>query len=211
MNQKTPNFLGWRALILLRADRNCESIVGQLERLGLTTEVRWPADRVTAKDADVIFFDADIGYDGLFGWPTGHPPVPLIAVLGSEAPGRISWMLAQSPSAYLTKPIGSDGIYSALYIAHHNFLTQTEKNVGIARLRERLAKRGTVLKAALVLMKRLDIDEHAALSMLRGECMSRRMNLETLCAQVIDGKWLPPVLPKPRAGGLKPGRRIVSR
>ena len=37
--------------------------------------------------------------DDLFGWEPGRAQVPLIALLGSEAPGRIEWALSQAPSA----------------------------------------------------------------------------------------------------------------
>ena len=89
MRTALPNFRGRRAVILHRKDNNQVTLARQLESLGLSVEVSWPADKVSADGYDVIFFDADQGYDGLFDWPPDQPPIPLIAMMGSEAPGRI--------------------------------------------------------------------------------------------------------------------------
>jgi len=121
MTARIPNFRGQRVLVLHRMDRNCEAIVEQLERLGAVVSVQWPAERVTADGVDVVFFDSDLGFDELFAWEPGRSALPLVAILGSEAPGRIEWTLAQEPSAYLMKPVGSTGVFGALSIAFHNF------------------------------------------------------------------------------------------
>ena len=114
MKSTLPNFRGQRALLLHRSDANRRTLMQQLENLGLIVETLWPADGVSARGFDVLFFDADLGYDGLFAWPPNYPPIPLVALMGSEAPGRIEWTLAQNPSAYLIKPLGSTGVFSAL-------------------------------------------------------------------------------------------------
>lgn len=180
MKTTLPNFRGRRALILHRADNNRRTLVRQLESLGLRVDVRWPANNVSAEDADVIFFDADLGYDGLFSWPADRPPVPLVALMGSEAPGRIEWMLAQSPSAYLIKPIRSTGVFSALAIAFHAFEMHGELWAAVADLDRRAKARPAVFKALLAVMGRFDLDEAAAYQMLRREAMNQRRSIEEL-------------------------------
>ena len=188
---RIPNFRGLQALVLHRSDRNRDAVVAQLERLGVTASAAWPAERVGAAACDVVFFDSDMGYDDLFGWPPGQAPVPLIAVLGSEAPGRIEWTLAQAPSAYLLKPIGSTGVFSALAIAFHHFAVDGARTEAVRQLEGRLEMRGTVLAAAIALMRRHGIDERAALAMLRAESMRRRLTLEAASTLVLEGSWLP--------------------
>jgi AmiR/NasT family two-component response regulator len=186
-----PNFRDRRALILHRQDHNRDAIVGQLERLGVKVNACWPAEAVAAADSDVVLFDSDMGFDGLFAWETGKARVPLIAILGSEAPGRIEWTLTQEPSAYLLKPIGSTGVFSALSIAFHTFAVQQTRDEALRQMGLQHQIRGTVLRAAAALMKRHGMEPGAALGVLRSESMQRRLPLEAVSALVLDGKWLP--------------------
>jgi AmiR/NasT family two-component response regulator len=185
-----PNFRGMRALVLHPRDLNGGAIADQLGRLGVSVWTRWPAERVTADTAEIVFFDVDLGFEGLFAWPAGEAPVPLVAVLGSEAPGRIEWMLAQAPSAYLSKPVGSTGVFSALAIAVHNFARRRASEDTLRQLEDRLQMRGALLRATLELMRRHGIGEEAALSMLRAESMRRRMTLEAISVWIVEGGWL---------------------
>lgn len=140
----------------------------------------WPADTVSADGYDVIFFDADQGYDGLFDWPPGQPPIPLIAMMGSEAPGRIEWTLSRAPSAYLVKPIGSTGVFSALAIAFHTFETGKELGDSVAELTRRAKARSIVFKAILSVMAHFGIDDDEAYRLLRAESMNQRVSVEDL-------------------------------
>lgn len=184
---RIPNFRGMRALVLHPRDLNASAIADQLGRLGLSVSMCWPAERVTAEAAEIVFFDVDLGFEGLFAWPTGEAPVPLIAVLGSEALGRIEWMLAQRPSAYLAKPVGSTGVFSALAIAAHNFACGRASEDRLRQLESRQQMRGVVLRATLELMRRHALGEEAALSVLRAESMRRRMPLEAISTWIVDG------------------------
>lgn len=192
MTAGIPNFRGQRVLVLHRRDRNCEAIVEQLERLGAIAVVQWPAMRVSAEGTDVLFFDSDLGFDELFGWEPGRADLPLVAILGSEAPGRVEWTLAQEPSAYLMKPIGSTGVFSALSIAFHNFALRRSREQALRRSEEQLQLRGTVLRAAVLLMKRYGIDDAEALQLLRAEAMRHRTTLEAVSALILDGHWIGP-------------------
>jgi AmiR/NasT family two-component response regulator len=190
MTPRIPNFRGQRALILHRQDRTRDAITEQLERLGLEVSARWPAEAVATANLDVVFFDADNGFDGLFGWTPGQAEVPLIAVLGSETPGRLEWTLTQAPSAYLMKPIGSTGIFTALTIGFHVFgLTRAER-AARAKLEERLRSRDLVMAAAALVASR-GIDAPTAIRLLRQESMTRRTSLEAVAELVLSGKWLP--------------------
>jgi AmiR/NasT family two-component response regulator len=197
MMARIPNFRGQRALVLHPADRNGAAIVEQLERLGAITEMQWPAERVAAAGVDVVFFDSDLGFDELFAWEPGTASVPLVAILGSEAPGRIEWTLAQEPSAYLMKPVGSTGVFSALSIAFHNFALKRNREEALQKMTDRLQLRGTVLRAALELMKRHGIGDEQSLQALRAEAMRRRLTLEAVSALVLEGLWIGPEA-KPR-------------
>ena len=194
MTARIPNFRGQRVLVLHHADRNCAAIVEQLERLGAVVSVQWPASCVSISGADVVFFDSDHGFDGIFGWEPGKAGVPLVAILGSEAPGRIEWAMAQEPSAYLMKPVGSTGVFSVLSIAFHNFALTRDRKETLQRMDERLQLRGTVLRAAFVLMKRHGIGGEESLHLLRTEAMRRRVTLEAVSVLILEGHWIGPNL-----------------
>lgn len=180
-----PNFRGCHALVLHRSDSNSETLIRQLESLGLTVRRKWPAEDVSAEGLDVVFFDADLGYDGLFAWPASRAPIPLIAVMGSEAPGRIEWTLAQGPSAYLTKPIGSTGIFSALAIAFRTFETQQHLHGTLAELTRRIKTRPVLFKAILVVMESFGIGDAEAYRLLRTGSMKRRVSIEALSSHIV--------------------------
>lgn len=183
--QGLPNFRGRQALVLHRADSNSEILVRQLKSLGLTVRRKWPADDVTAAGIDVIFFDADLGYDGLFAWPANQAPIPLIAVMGSEAPGRIEWTLSQGPSAYLIKPIGSTGVFSALAIAFRTFETQQQLQGSLADLTRRVEARPVLFKAILIVMEGFGLDESEAYQLLRTQSMKHRVSIEELSNLIV--------------------------
>ena len=180
-----PNFRGCHALVLHRADGNIETLTRQLESLGLTAHRKWPANDVSAEGVDVVFFDADLGYDGLFTWPPSHAPIPLIAVMGSEAPGRIEWTLSQGPSAFLAKPIGSTGIFSALAIAFHTFETQQRLHGALADLTRRVEARPVLFKAILVVMEGFGVGDVEAYQLLRTSSMKHRISIEELSNLIV--------------------------
>jgi AmiR/NasT family two-component response regulator len=192
MTMRIPNFRDKRALLLHRQDRSLDAVVEQLEKLGVNVSVRWPAAGVSASsDTDVVFFDSDLAFDGLFAWTAGVAPVPLIAMLGSEAPGRIEWTLAQEPSAYLLKPIGSTGVFTALSIAFRHFALKRAQEEEFSRLEARVERPADVVLATVALMQRYEVSAEAAFRMLRTESMRRRATLAAVSSLILDGKWLP--------------------
>src|SRR3546814_2670141 len=90
----TPNFRGWKVVMLHRENAGLQRLARQLERFGVAAEFAWPKLERLDPEVKAVFFDGDSGYDGLFPWPAGRPPVPLIALMRSVAPGRLEWVLA---------------------------------------------------------------------------------------------------------------------
>ena len=78
-----------RVTILHRPDHTVQALTRQLVAIGLILDQVWPELGPEALAVDFIFFDADMGYDGQFPWAAGAAPMPMIALIGSEAPGRI--------------------------------------------------------------------------------------------------------------------------
>lgn len=173
-----PALASWHAAILHREHPSVDALRRQLELLHIKVTVTWP--RIDADDThyDVVFFDADMGHEGQFPWPSGFAPMPLIALIGSEAPGRIEWALAQRPSAHLLKPIGSTGAYSALLIAAHAYQVGLNRAGDIRALEDKLRQRPLVVRAILKLIQEERLDEANAWKRMRKVAMSWGMTIE---------------------------------
>jgi AmiR/NasT family two-component response regulator len=183
---RIPNFRGWRILILHQMDDNIARLSRQLERLGIDVSVNWPVLETPVADAHMVFFDGDKTYEGIFPWPAGEAPVPLVALMGSEAPGRLEWVLQQGISAHMLKPIQSSGIFSTLFLAQSNFEMRRQMQHSIDLLSDRVAKRPLVLHATVEMMKRCNLEEEAAFSVLRSAAMNRQKTIEEFCASLDD-------------------------
>jgi len=183
---RIPNFRGWRILILHQMDDNIARLSRQLERLGIDVSVNWPVLETPVADAQMVFFDGDKTYEGIFPWPAGEAPVPLVALMGSEAPGRLEWVLQQGISAHMLKPIQSSGIFSTLFLAQSNFEMRRQMQHSIDLLSDRVSKRPFVLHATVEMMKRCNLEEEAAFSVLRSAAMNRQKTIEEFCASLDD-------------------------
>ncbi len=190
-----PNFSGREALILHRPDRNRDALEAQLRRIGLRVSALPPTEHPAKVAADVVFFDADSGHSRLFPWPKGDPPVPLVAILGSEAPGRLEWALAQSATAFMMKPIGSNGAFNALVVATRLYEHIHALRASARELSARVRARPVVVRAVLEVMRQQAVDDAEALDRLRRAAMSARTSVEALCTSVAASPALAAQLP----------------
>jgi AmiR/NasT family two-component response regulator len=187
---RIPNLGGARALILHRPHPTVQALTRQLTAIGLQVTQAWPELGPEALAADYIFFDADMGHDGMFPWEPGHPPIPMIALIGSEAPGRIEWSLKAGAHAQLLKPVGDNGAYSALLIARDAFDAQKALSAEIADLRRRLDERQTVVRAVTLLAAR-GKTEAEAYAQLRRMAMAWRISFEDAAARIVAAQGGP--------------------
>jgi AmiR/NasT family two-component response regulator len=188
-----PNFRGLRALIVHPPGDGIDILVDHLTRLGIAATCNWPIQELSAEGWDLIFFDADRGFDRQFCWEPGEAPIPLVALVGSEAPGRIEWMLAQMPSAYLFKPLRPNGIFSALVIAFHVFEQRAGLEHRIADLNARVRARPSVVTAINLVRTTLNVPSQDAYALLRTEAMKHQLSVESLCEQIDDSGSLIPL------------------
>lgn len=182
---RTPNFRGRRAVVLHRPHVTVEAVLRQLERLGMSAVARWPELEEGDLAADVILFDADMGHDGQFPWEAGAAPMPMIALVGSEAPGRLEWMLTHGICAHMLKPVTSGGVYSGLVVAFHAFAERRARLDEVADLRARLRRRPQVARALARVMAARGLAEDDAYKVLRTEAMSRRQTIEDYCEALL--------------------------
>jgi AmiR/NasT family two-component response regulator len=186
MISKTPNFTGWKAVILAEEDGNVDRLRRQLALLGFSSSVQW-LPLPSADLPDLVIVDADRGWDELLPWPTQRPARPVVALLGSEAPGRIAWAIGCGASAIIPKPVTSASIYPALVLSVSSHEQRKEEEARIAHLEERLRLRPVVFSAIERLRVDKCIDEEAAYALLRDHAMRQRMPIERLAALFIGG------------------------
>lgn len=178
---------GRHAVVLHPPHANVEALIVQLDKLGFAVEARWPTLEPADREADVVFFDADMGHDGQFGWAAGEAPMPLVAIIGSEAPGRIGWALTQGADAHVMKPITSaSGLFSALLIATQRFQARKRVTQDLEVLKERLARRPDVVRATILIMQQEGLDEPAATQRLRRMAMEHRRTIEDMAFEIAD-------------------------
>ena len=139
----TLSFLGQRAIILHRPGETTDRLVRQCVLLGLRVEARWKPLR-GVEGVDIVLVDADEGWDGLLPWTPAEKPVPLVALLASEAPGRIAWALDQGADALIAKPLTASAVYPALVMA-----TRRHAEAQAARRTRREARRAGASAASL--------------------------------------------------------------
>jgi two-component system, response regulator / RNA-binding antiterminator len=187
---RIPNLGGAQAVILHRPHPTVQALMRQLTAIGLQVTQTWPELGAEALAADYIFFDADMGHDGMFPWEPGQPPIPMIALIGSEAPGRIEWSLKAGSHAQLLKPVGDNGAYSALLIARDAFDAQQALSAEIADLRRRLEDRQTVVRAVTLLAARGKTDAEAY-AQLRQMAMAWRISFEDAAARIVAAQGGP--------------------
>jgi len=179
-----PNLGGARAVIVHRPHPTVVALTRQLGAIGLGVEAHWPELPPSAVLADYIFFDADMGHDSQFPWRPGEAPMPMIALIGSEAPGRIEWALSQNAAGQILKPVGDGGVFSALLIARQTYDARKAMAAEIADLRARLSERQTIVQAVMLLARTTDSEERAY-DQLRQMAMSWRVSIEQAAQRVV--------------------------
>jgi AmiR/NasT family two-component response regulator len=182
--KETLSFLGQRAVILHRPGDTTDRLVRHCVLLGLRAEARWRPLRAV-EDVDIVLVDADEGWDGLLPWTPAEKPAPLVALLASEAPGRIAWALDQGADALISKPVSASAVYPALVMATRRYAEARQLNERIARLEERVRLRPLVHAAVQTLMVAEGCDENEAYARLRREAMQTRLTLEQTAASIL--------------------------
>ncbi|MDQ2632503.1 MAG: transcriptional antiterminator [Pseudomonadota bacterium] len=181
---RIPNLGGAQAFILHRPHATVNALSRQLVAIGLDVRDCWPELPPDALAADFVFFDVDLGFDEQFPWKPGEAPMPLVALIGSEAPGRIEWALSQKADAQLLKPVGTAGVYSALLIARQSFVARRRLADEIAALETRVAERQTIVRAVAALSAQ-GVDDSRAYAQLRSLAMTWQVSIEQAARRIV--------------------------
>jgi AmiR/NasT family two-component response regulator len=188
---------GRRALMVMRDEREISIVRRQLGRLGMTISEHDPAEPPPPDQAaDVILMDADsipIKSDHATLWKGN---VPIIALIGTETPSRLKWLLDLRPASFLIKPLRSAGLYTALVVAFDSAQRRGDEAAHIEKLEDRIRSRRVVLAAVLQIMRGHDMTETDAFALIRQTAMRHRTTIEVLSAEIIAAGGMPNRTPR---------------
>ncbi|HEV3499101.1 MAG TPA: ANTAR domain-containing protein [Bradyrhizobium sp.] len=177
---------GRHALMVMRDEREIAIVRRQLNRLGMTISEHDPAEAPPPDAAvDVIVVDADsipIKSDLATLWKAG---APIIALIGTETPSRLKWLLDLQPASFLIKPLRSAGLYTALVVAFDFAQRRVDEAAYIERLEDRIRSRRVIFAAVLQVMRAHDLSEADAFALIRQTAMRHRTTIEQLSAEII--------------------------
>jgi AmiR/NasT family two-component response regulator len=176
---------GRRALMVMRDEREISIVRRQLNRLGMTISEHDPADAPPRETFDVIVLDADtipIKSDLATAWKSG---APIIALIGTETPSRLKWLLDLQPASFLVKPLRSAGLYTALVVAFDYAQRRIDEAAHVERLEDRIRSRRVVFAAVLQIMRVHGLTETDAFTLVRQTAMRHRTTIEQLSAEII--------------------------
>jgi AmiR/NasT family two-component response regulator len=185
---------GRRALMIMRDEREIATVRRQLDRLGMSVIEADPSQlqlQLPQTDMDVIVLDADsipIKSDCTLAWKIN---IPIIALIGTETPSRLKWLLDLHPASFLVKPLRSAGLYTALVVAFDCAQRRIEEAAHLGKLEDRIRSRRIVVAAVLQLIRAHALSEEDAFTLIRQTAMRYRTTIEQLSAEIIAVGGMP--------------------
>ena len=194
------NFKGGRAIIVARRSGWEVTLETTLVKLGVVSEYpeivggRVQIDvGALQPERDILFIDGDLEGVVAIEVDTASrlPPVPVIGLVGVEAPSRLKALVNLGATSFLRKPVHGGAVYTSLFMGVNQFLLRSDMYGRLQDLQERRRGRREVVRAIILLMQS-GLDEDAAYSQLRRESMRARQSLELYCEELLNGGARPP-------------------
>jgi len=178
--------------MVMRDERDISILRRQLDRLGMTVAEHDPDQAPPSNQSvDVVVLDADsipIKSDPARAWKI---QAPIIALIGTETPSRLKWLLDLQPASFLIKPLRSAGLYTALVVAFDSAQRRIDEAAHLEKLEDRIRSRRIVFAAVLQIMRAHDLSESDAFTLVRQTAMRHRMTIEQLSAEIIAAGGMP--------------------
>jgi AmiR/NasT family two-component response regulator len=191
----TQNFRNRRGIIVSRDFRAIGALDSTLPKLGLSASyVPLKADRAEVLESelnaerDVLFVDGDL--DNPLSLPvspvSGLACVPIVGLVGVEAPSRLKGLVQSGATAFLRKPVYGSIVYSAIVLGINSYQQRQQMETTIALHEMRRQQRRSLIKAIVEIMRRHNVCDDEAYNLLRRESMKSRMNVETYAEYFIS-------------------------
>ena len=192
MSRPSPfSVRGRHALMVMKDEREIAIVRRQFHRLGMAVSEHDPAEAPPDESVDVVVMDADtipIKSDLATAWKAG---APIIALIGTETPSRLKWLLDLKPASFLVKPLRSAGLYTAVVIAFDFAQRRIDEAAHIERLEDRIRSRRVVFSAVLQIMRGHGMSETEAFALIRQTAMRHRTTIEQLSAEIVADGGMP--------------------
>jgi AmiR/NasT family two-component response regulator len=181
------NFKNRRAIVVSRDSRALEALDQMLMKLGLSVSyVPLSGDRAALEagdldcERDILLVDGDLNnpLDLPVSAVSETTVVPIIGLVGIEAPSRLKGLFQLGATAILRKPVHGAIVYSALVLAVNAYQRQQQMEASIALHEERRRQRRSVIKAIVEIMRIHGVDDDQAYDLLRRESMKARLSVE---------------------------------
>jgi len=195
------NFNGGRALVVVANRSAVEALEMTLAKLGVTAEypeiveMRAEIDFATLNpERDILFIDGDLDV-AVATEPdevSRLPLVPVIGLVGVEAPSRLKNLINLGATAFLRKPVHGAAVYTALFLGINQFLLRSDMHGRLEDMERRRRGRRSVVKAIVALMNDAGVDDDEAYDRLRRESMRSRLNLEDYCDKYLSSRAITP-------------------
>lgn len=178
----TQNFRDFRAVIVTSDSRAASTLQTVLPRLGLTVDTISQALPVmSAPGPRIVFIDGDMALPPVGDEPGMPSDCAIVGLVGSEAPSRLRGLVSRGAQAFLTKPVHSGSVYSALFLAVNSFNRSMAMQARIEELMQRRKGRAHVLRAVTDMVLRDCIGPDQAYDRLRRSAMHARQSIEDFC------------------------------
>lgn len=188
------NFSRRRALIVSEDARATERLDDSLIRLGMQV-VYVPAveGSVTMSiddletDRDVLFLDGDLGVQLEMPRHAGIKlsMIPVVGMVGIEAPGRLGHLFACGATAFIKKPVHVGTVYSTLFMAINEYNQKLAWNRQQQEQEERRKQRRYVIKAVVLLMQQHALTDERAYEWLRRQSMCAQVSVEEMARRIV--------------------------
>ena len=189
------NFKGGRALVVTGRHGWEATLETTLAKLGVSTEYPEIVGGRAQIDVgglqaerEMLVIDGDIeGAVSIEVDPASRlPPVPVIGLVGVEAPSRLKALVNLGATSFLRKPVHGGAVYASLFMGINQFLLRSDMYARLQDLESRRRGRRSVIRAVILLMQQNCCDEDSAYSQLRRESMRVRQSLEIYCEEFLS-------------------------
>lgn len=178
----TQNFRDFRASIITSDSRSANTLQIVLPRLGLTVDSIHQTLIFEPSDGPrVAFVDGDMALPAAGEEPDIPADCAIVGLVGSEAPSRLRALVSIGAQAFLTKPVHSGSVYSALFLAVNSLTRSMAMQAQIEELKQRRKGRAHVLRAVTDMVLRDGIGPDQAYDRLRRSAMHARQSVEDFC------------------------------
>lgn len=189
------NFSRRRALIITDDAVALARLGLSLGRVGVRTEAA-PLqsegldlqDQNLCTERDILFLDGDLNI--VIHIPcyekTTVPLIPIIGLVGVEAPSRLERLFSYGATAFIKKPIYAGAVFPTLFMSVNGHMQRLQLTRSSHKQDIRRGLRRYVMKAVLMMMEAKNLTDEEAYDCLRKTSMNMQMSVEDLCKQIVD-------------------------